>query len=188
MHPCEISPCGTYRYALWRTWQDEDGLFEQQVVEAGESVARTILFLMLNPSDADGSINDPTMRRCIGFAKSWGFGRLSAGNLYAFRSPSPAVMRAAADPVGPENDAWLKRLAEEAEVILCAWGAHADEQRVFDVVSFLPREKLHTFTTLDGSGPWMTKGGAVQPQPRHPLYIPASVGYVRVVPSGTGVR
>lgn len=69
----EFSPCKTYRYALWRRWSD----------------APPVLFVMLNPSTANESQDDPTIRRCISFAKQWGHGGIIVGNLFAFRSPYP---------------------------------------------------------------------------------------------------
>ena len=66
----ELSACGKYRYRLSRIWDDKKPL---------------VLFIMLNPSTADAEQDDPTIRRCIAFAKNWGYGGFMAGNLFAFR-------------------------------------------------------------------------------------------------------
>ena len=99
-----FSPCGTYRYRLTRRWAE------------GPAVA----FIMLNPSTADGSVDDPTIRRCIGYGQSWGYGALAVGNLYAFRATEPQELRRARDPIGPDNDRHLECIAETATRVVCA--------------------------------------------------------------------
>lgn len=137
-----LSPCGQYRYELWRRWAD----------------GPHVLFVMLNPSTADGEHDDATIRKCVNFAKRWGYGSLCVVNLFAFRSPDPREMKAAADPVGPDNDKTLVRLARQAGVIIAAWGAHGSyQQRDKTVLRMLPQVKaLH-----------LTQNGA----PGHPLYL-----------------
>ena len=78
---------------------------------------------MLNPSTADETADDPTIRKCIALAKSWGFGSLAVGNLFAFRTPSPVVLKQAQSPVGDLNDEWLNTLQQTAALIVTAWGA-----------------------------------------------------------------
>lgn len=144
-----ISPCGQYRYTLSR----ETGLLYPETGSA--------LFIMLNPSTADASLDDPTIRRCIGFAKTWGCPGLTVANLYALRSTNPNHLWQHDDPVGPDNDHWLRNLASEFEDVVCAWGANAKPGRVQDVVEIL---------TYAGARLWClgaTKSGA----PKHPLYI-----------------
>ena len=136
------------------------------------------MFVMLNPSTADATVDDPTIRRCVGFAKRWGFNRLVVGNVYGLRSTDPKALKVeGAEPVGeplPEshahtysnmNDEWLRKLLlgpEPPERVICAWGTHAAPKRaaqVFDVLSahHFPIECLGT-----------TKHG----HPKHPLYLP----------------
>jgi hypothetical protein len=98
-----------YRYALWRTWAPE---------------LDRVLFVGLNPSTADEVSADPTLRRCAGFARAWGHGGVLVGNLFAYCATHPVELRAAADPVGPDNDAWLERLAEKAARLVVCWGNH----------------------------------------------------------------
>jgi hypothetical protein len=151
LHAAEISACGLYRYTLHRPC-------EVRHPERG-----TALFVMLNPSTADATQDDPTIRRCRGFARTWGCNGLTVVNLYALRSTDPAALWRAADPVGPENDYHLRRIAREYGDVVCAWGAGARPDRV---AAFL---KL-----MEGAGArlWslgVTKDGS----PRHPLYVRA---------------
>jgi hypothetical protein len=143
----KISGCGTYRYALLRRW--------------GDGLAAT--FVMLNPSTADADIDDPTIRRCIGFSRAWGYAALRVVNLYALRSTDPRGLWTATDPVGPENDQWLTKYAMAASTqgtpLIAAWGANARPDRVQHVLA-LPG--FHRLTALG-----TTKAG----QPRHPLYL-----------------
>lgn len=142
-----ISPDRKYRYALERRWGS--GPF--------------VLFVMLNPSTADEHVDDPTLRRCIGFGKAWGFGGLLVGNLFALRSTDPRELAKAHDPVGPDADVWLTTMAMRAGLVVAAWGAHAFAQdRARQVVD---SRVLGNFTVLG-----LTKAG----HPRHPLYAPGS--------------
>ena len=100
-----FSDCRNYRYALWRIWDDAKPY---------------AMFIGLNPSTADETEDDPTIRRCMNFAKDWGYGGLCMTNLFAYRATIPANMMSAADPVGAENNAWLANLAENAGVIVAA--------------------------------------------------------------------
>lgn len=104
-----VSPCGLYRYDLRRVWD-----FDR----------RPCLFVMLNPSTADGDSDDPTIRKCVGFAERAGAGGLVVVNLFAFRATKPKDMFAATDPVGPDNDAWIKRQVGKSQMVVVAWGAN----------------------------------------------------------------
>jgi hypothetical protein len=148
-----ISACGRYRYLLTR--------------RVGPGM-RTATFVMLNPSTADAANDDPTIRRCIGFARRWGCGRLVVLNLFAVRATAPADMKRVADPVGPENEAWFDRtLADRGDgPVVCAWGVHGRHRGQDGVV----------LGWLDGLGIsplclGSTRGG----HPRHPLYLPGGV-------------
>ncbi|WP_290371760.1 DUF1643 domain-containing protein [uncultured Parasutterella sp.] len=102
-----ISEDQLYRYSLERVW---------------DTSKPTVLFICLNPSTADAKTDDPTVRRMIGFAKQFGFGRLLVGNLFAFRATKPSDLLAANAPIGPENDTYLSKMANEAHTIIAAWG------------------------------------------------------------------
>ncbi|HQR19741.1 MAG TPA: DUF1643 domain-containing protein [Burkholderiaceae bacterium] len=145
-----LSPCGTYRYALWRKWAS----------------GPQVLFVMLNPSTANATQDDPTIRRCIGFARSWGFGSLAVGNLFAFRCTDPSQLQTARDPVGPENDRWLKRLRNEASLCVAAWGNEGSRSGR----SITARALIEPTHALG-----LTTFGA----PRHPLYVRATTQAVK---------
>ena len=98
-----------YRYRLWREW---------------EPSRPRVLWIMLNPSTADEATLDPTIRRCVGFAKAWGFGGIDVVNLYAWRATDPRRLRAAKDPVGPANDEAIAVAVQKAPVVVAAWGNH----------------------------------------------------------------
>jgi hypothetical protein len=137
-----------YRYLLWRRW---------------DTKLPSVLWVMLNPSVADSNFEDPTIRRCIGFTKLWGFGGLEVVNLYAFRSPEPAALVENAhmgiDVVGPENDEHLRRSYPFARTIV-AWGSHSfAAQRAEHVVRLFGSRRLYCLgTNKDGN-------------PKHPLYV-----------------
>ena len=146
-----MSQCRRYRYDFWRQWGD--------LIPGTNGYA---MFVGLNPSTADETTDDPTIRRCIGFAKAWGFQGLCMTNLFAFRATAPADMMAADDPVGPDNDFVLHDIAKKAGVIVAAWGVHGVfERRDHAVRSMLPQ--LHYIR--------LTKSG----HPGHPLYLPMSL-------------
>jgi hypothetical protein len=120
------------------------------------------MFIGLNPSTADETEDDPTIRRCIAFARSWGYDALCMTNLFAYRATQPAMMLAAANPEGPDNDSVLTTLAPKAGVIVAAWGAHGPfRHRDKAVRALIPN--LHYLR--------LTKDG----QPGHPLYLPAGL-------------
>ncbi len=139
------SPCETYRYGLERLWSD-----------APEPL---LLWVMLNPARADERRNDPTIERCQRRAQAMGFGGMRIANIFAYRAPTPAELRRAEAPVGPENDALLMRWHAEAGMTLAGWGVHgAHMQRGAEIAALLTGE-------LQVLG--LTKAG----QPRHPLYV-----------------
>lgn len=141
---CVFSPDRVHRYTLWREFDLANHDFVQ--------------FIGLNPSTADEVQDDPTVRRCIDFAKRWGYGALCMTNLFAFRATDPRVMKAASDPIGPENDAWLARIATGAGTVVAAWGNHGEFMgRDKAVAALLPRLACLGVTS---------KGF-----PRHPLYV-----------------
>jgi len=150
------SACGLYRYSLWRDRS------------AAGATARTILWIMLNPSRADHlGNNDPTIERCERRSAAWGFQRMEVVNLFGLRSPYPKALGLAADPVGPENDAAIAARAADADMILCAWGAHGALVGRGDAVRLLlAGRNLHCLG--------MTKAG----EPAHPLYLPYDRGPV----------
>ena len=141
-----LSLCRTYRYSLTREW--------------GSGLA--VLFIGLNPSTADETLDDRTIRRCIAFARDWGYARLHMANLFAFRATEPRDMKNASDPIGPENDQHLLALADDSILTVAAWGVHGTfGDRHSAVRKMLPR--LHYLR--------LTKDG----HPGHPLYLPRTL-------------
>jgi hypothetical protein len=166
-----ISPCGKYRYRLWREWRDENsgkrwrwlGFKDGAGHEVGEPL--TCLFVMLNPSTADGDVDDPTIRRCVAFTKAWGYDRMEVVNLFAYRATCPADMLAlpeSADPVGWQNQKHVTDASSDAGKIVCAWGAHgshaAQDETVLGWLNHPPRKLWCLGKTRAG-------------HPKHPLYI-----------------
>lgn len=137
---------GPYRYKLWRWWGN----------------ARPALFVMLNPSTADAERDDPTIRRCQGFAERWGYGGLEVVNLFAYRSTTP-LRTIGEGAIGPLNDAMIVKAAMSAGVIVAAWGNRGGALgRDKAVLDLLERAWNGTIYCL---------GTTAQGQPRHPLYV-----------------
>lgn len=140
-----FSPCRTWRYALYRTWNEEGG---------------HLMFIGLNPSTADETQDDPTVRRCIGFAKREGYGGIFMLNLFAYRSTDPAALKVVDDPIGPENNLFLLSYFGRAKRAIAAWGVHGVlHGRDLEVAELLPMLGC-LGTTKDG-------------HPKHPLYLPS---------------
>lgn len=133
-----------YRYVLQRSWEEN---------------ARSLMIIGLNPSTADAIHDDPTIRKCIKFAKSWGYGSLFVLNLFAYRATDPKDLLKSKHPIGPENDQHLKKMAEKVDQIVCAWGNWGSyEDRAKRVLRFLPKT---TAIKINKTG-----------HPSHPLYLP----------------
>ena len=132
-----------YRYALERKWL---------------SNGKGLLYIGLNPSTADESVDDPTIRRCIHFARVWGYSSLMVCNLFAFRATFPSDLFTAKDPIGPQNDFYLQRLLVKDYDVFVGWGNHGKYlNRDQDVLSFIPAPQC---IQINKSG-----------SPSHPLYL-----------------
>ncbi|MEN1728429.1 MAG: DUF1643 domain-containing protein [Pseudomonadota bacterium] len=140
-----FSRCKRYRYALWRLW-DQD--------------RPPVMMIGLNPSTADAQRNDPTIRRCIGFARDWGAGGLVMTNLFAYRATYPADLMAAENPVGPRNRYWLRALADQCERLVAVWG---NDGRFMNQSAQIQRLFGHRLEVIR-----LNKSG----EPAHPLYLP----------------
>lgn len=145
-----ISPCGFFRYTLTRVWDD---------------ALPRLLFIMLNPSTADALLDDATIRRCIGFARGFGFGGIEVVNLFAFRTKSPAVLMKHCYPVGPDNDEHIIAALGRAGGIICAWGSaakgHPRVREVLDIVGMFGASPPMALRLSEDGTPW------------HPLYLPS---------------
>ena len=162
-----ISDDGMYRYSLTRAW----------------SAGPAAVFIGLNPSTADGTEDDPTIRRCVGFAKRWGCGTLVMLNLYAYRATNPGdlvdVLEAGIDIEGLFNWVyWNKhlRLVRPTSVV-AAWGSTASTLR-------LPPSKALSACDSYMQCLGLTKGG----YPRHPLYIKGDTPLQHYPPAYAGSR
>lgn len=140
-----FSRCRQYRYSLERKWRMPD------------LSKRRVLFIGLNPSTADHRQDDPTIRRCVGFARDWGFSELEVVNLFAFRATYPGDLKQASDPIGKRNDYWIRRCHAAADLAIACWGNDGEFlQRADHIVAMF--DDLHCLN-LNRSL-----------QPAHPLY------------------
>lgn len=145
--PASFSPCGRFRYTLERVW---------------EPSWPRIAWIGLNPSTADEQALDPTLRRVLAFSNGWGYGRFTMLNLFAYRATRPIEMKLAQDPIGPENDEHIRRVARDSRLVIAAWGTNGGHRgRDEEVVEL-----------LRGVGCYVgCLGTTQQGHPRHPLYI-----------------
>lgn len=150
---CIFSDCRRYRYTWSLIW---------------DWTQPRAAFVGLNPSTADESSPDPTVRRCIAYAKAWGFGGLLMLNLFAFRATDPRAMKREPAPIGFANDwhlqTWCRRVHNEGGVVVAAWGLHGYHMERAAQVRHLLRDVPLYYLDL-------TKCGA----PKHPLYLRASL-------------
>ncbi len=136
----------TYRYQLWRRWLVGSGMCN---------------FIMLNPSTATHEEDDPTIRRCIGYAKAWGYGGLYVTNLFGLRSTDPKALYSHPDPIGPDNGVHVMQTAKDSQRVVCAWGTHGKLKGWGDqtlTVLKLVSKPCYLKLTKDGI-------------PSHPLYL-----------------
>jgi len=99
---------------------DEDGLYRWRLWRLWDASRPRLLWVLLNPSTADARDDDPTLRRCVGYAVRWGYGAVDLVNLFALRSTDPRALRSAADPIGYANDAHIAVAVQAADLVLCA--------------------------------------------------------------------
>ncbi|MBS4898415.1 MAG: DUF1643 domain-containing protein [Streptococcus sp.] len=142
-----ISEDKIYRYTLSRTW---------------DSTKPTVLFIGLNPSIADENIDDPTITRCINFAKDWGYGTLLMANLFAFRSTYPKEIYLIDDPIGKDNDYYLLECVKQSDLIIACWGNNG---------TYMDREKIIKELVPNLYCLQKNKNGT----PHHPLRLPRDI-------------
>lgn len=146
-----ISDCGQYRYLLSR----QIGFSE-----------RVVAFIGLNPSTADATLDDPTIRRCIDFAKRRDAGLLLMVNLFALRSTDPKALKAHLEPVGPDNDLWIDRAMSIADIKIAAWGNGGSLLNRSDAVRRRFEGRLEALAITSAQ------------MPKHPLYVRADTATV----------
>jgi hypothetical protein len=148
-----LSPCGKYRYRLWRIWDDH---------------STVAVWVMLNPSTADADVDDPTIRRCLGFSRAWGYGGIIVVNLFAWRATDQSELDWVDDPVGPENDAHITACVGGPVLasVIAAWGKQpvSRRRRATEVLTLIRSKRGNPGclgVNTDGS-------------PKHPLYLAAT--------------
>lgn len=140
-----------YRYVLSRIWDE---------------TKPTVMIIGLNPSIADETTNDPTIVRCINFAKSWGYGGVYMLNLFAFRATKPHTMKEAEEPIGNENDKYLEEYYKKSEKVICAWGDTGSyKNRSKEILSKF--DDLY-YLELNQTG-----------EPAHPLYLKSDLAPIK---------
>lgn len=159
-----LSPCGTYRYTLGR-----------DLIGSPTAAHKPCLFIMLNPSTADANLDDPTIRRCIGFAKREGCTFLTVVNLFAYRATDPADLvgefQMGTDIFGPDNVQHVNRELRRhnrdlGHLVIAAWGAHPFAEMAHEV----RKQVLAAGALCLGT----TKAG----EPRHPLYLKSDTALI----------
>jgi hypothetical protein len=118
---------------------------------------------MCNPSTADATVDDPTIRRCVRFARRWGYAGIVVRNVYAYRATDPTALDRVDDPIGPGNEHYLARAAADP-LTICAWGNHATDRG---------HQVLRTLTNLGARLCYLTRNA--HGVPKHPLYLPGSL-------------
>ena len=140
-----------YRYVLTRQWDE---------------TLPVLVYVLLNPSTADETTNDPTISRCIDIARYNGFGGISVMNLFAYRATEPCDLKKGCDPVGPDNDRYLKEISDHQKIVV-AWGNHG---------AFMDRSK-EVLKVLEGKNLWCVAKNA-SGEPKHPLYVKAATSFI----------
>lgn len=141
----ELSRDRVYRFTLWRRWSDGD---------------RYVQFVCLNPSTADENADDQTTIKCMKLARLWGYDALCMTNLFAYRATDPKVMISFRDPVGFGNDRWLKVVAQQASLVVAAWGLNGRFMGRSKIVRQMLRKFDLHYLRFTRDEPW------------HPLYLP----------------
>ena len=138
-----FSTCRKYRYSLSRIWDKQK---------------KFVLFIGLNPSKADEKVDDPTIRRCSGYAQKWGYGGFIMVNLFAYRTTLPSNLKKVKCPVGRDNDKYIVKLSKKADITVAAWGNNGNlYSRDKQILSLVPNLMC---LKINKSG-----------QPAHPLYL-----------------
>jgi len=172
-----ISACGLYRYKLWREWRGTHDPKNWRWLDKEYGDPKSCLFVMLNPSTADGERDDATIRRCVGFAKAWKYERLEVVNLFAYRATKPRDLLARQNRyeeiIGWQNSELVAEAARDAGMIVCAWGSNVND---LDPT----RDHVETVRGWLDPKPQFALGFTKDGHPRHPLFVPLSAAPVRL--------
>lgn len=141
-----ISDCERYRFQLWRIWDNSKPL---------------ILWIMHNPSTADETKDDPTIRRIIGFSKAWGYGGLYVGNMFPYRATDPKeLLNKPFSEVAPlENIKHINEMKRKCSEFILAYG------------NPIIKDATPEFVDKEWKALKVTKAG----NPCHPLYLKADL-------------
>lgn len=149
--PAIFSECRRYRYSLTRVWAEERGY---------------VVWIMLNPSTADENRLDNTLRRCLRYSHDWGYGGFEIVNLFAHRATDPIAMKAAPEPIGPDNDEHIMAACQRrrTRLVMVGWGAHGKHmgrgRAVLEMLDSINVPLHYLKLTTDGL-------------PCHPLFLPS---------------
>jgi hypothetical protein len=144
-----FDPDRIYRYTLTRVW--------------GPLYSNLIMFCLLNPSTADETVLDPTLRRVMNFSKDWGYDGFVVTNLFGLRSTDPQKLYGHSDPIGPENNAVIAKACLASRKVMVGWGSHG---------GFLNRDKEVLDLLTQYHDVWCLKK-TKDDKPGHPLYLAA---------------
>ena len=122
----------------------------------------TVVSIRLNPSTADEETDDQTIRKCLGYAKRWGYSKLIMANLFAFRSTNPSLLKRVEDPVGPDNDSYIQKCVSESNLVIACWRNHD---------KLLNRDKV----LMDSLPNLVCLKRNKNETPHHPLYLSKDV-------------
>ena len=143
-----ISECGKYRYTLLRRWGNRP---------------KGVTWVMLNPSTADDTEDDNTIRKCMEFTKRWGYDAMLVVNLFALRATDPRKLEGQKEPWGPENAGWVAQSCRQADMVVAGWGSVKPKMRTAAEITIgLIREAGFYFKCL---------GANQDGSPKHPLYL-----------------
>lgn len=142
-----------YRYYLTRYWEKVEG-------------TNRVCWVMLNPSTADAMVDDQTIKRCKSFSKAWGYDGIVVVNIFAFRTAYPAELARAEDPVGPENDEWIRHWPQRSDLVVAAWGGSYPKPQASRVAAMHERLKPYDPHVLG-----LTRAG----EPLHPARLDGSL-------------
>jgi hypothetical protein len=167
MNGAILSPDKLYRYRLWRDCVEQTDSVAPADPYVG--LGTKVCWILLNPSTADHTKDDATVRKCRGFSQRWGYDRFEIVNLFAIRSRDPKVLysgRPINELVGFENDFAIESGVTEAQLVVCAWGRHGNQlgrgQTVRNLVKSLKVPLYYLKLNKDGT-------------PAHPLMLPYSL-------------
>lgn len=161
-----FSPCRRYRYRLWREW---------------DAALPTVAFCGLNPSTAAETVDDPTIRRCVGFAKAWGYGRFEMLNLFGWRSTDPDGLLGLEDPIGPGNDGALVEGCLNASRVVMAWGRFHKQRHLVGPRVFVVRRLLQERRSLqERNFQFGHLGLNGDGSPKHPLFLKGTTPFTPI--------